>query len=108
MKLHSTTHAVPQVFEELDRYNFSKLHIRNDFALGVSHSIKITFELQDSNKEYNTINHDGNNPNEFSVLAIPTYDGYSIKDVDDVITEIAKLNKSDIKVMNDFDIPWVN
>jgi len=51
---------------------------------------------------------DGKGPNEFFVLAIPTYDGYSIKDTDDLIVEIQKLTKCEIKVMNDFDIPWVN
>ena len=47
MKLHTTVNAVPQVFEELNPYKFSKLYLRNDFCLGIGHSIKITFELPD-------------------------------------------------------------
>jgi hypothetical protein len=108
MKLHSVINQVPQVFQEIDKYNFGKIYLKNDFAMGVGHCLKITFEVPDSNKEYGKTDQDGFNQNEFSCLAIPIYDGYAIKDVEDLNTEISKLSNVDIKVMNDFDIPWVN
>jgi hypothetical protein len=59
MKLHTVINQVPQVFQEVDKYNFGKIHLKNDFALGVGHCLKITFELPDANKEYGKTNQDG-------------------------------------------------
>ena len=41
---------------------------------------------------------------EFSILAIPNYDGHCISNVDDLTESIMKITDADIKVMNDFDI----
>ena len=59
MKLNSVINPVPQVFREVDRYNFGKIHLNNDFALGVGHCLRITFELPDANKEYGKADQDG-------------------------------------------------
>jgi hypothetical protein len=65
----------------------------------MGHTVKINIGVPGNNREEFS--------EEFSILAIPNYDGQSINNVDDLTEAIQKISDLEIKVMNDFDVPWV-
>ena len=70
MQMNSQTNDIPHEFNEVKPYNFSSLVINNDFAIGVSHAAKITFEIPNSEGKYG-IQAGGI---EIEVLAVPCLD----------------------------------
>lgn len=104
MTTEAQVNLVPKVFREVAPYNFSRIFIQNDFALGVGHAIKLTFSLPNEEGQYGK---DKEGTVQFEVLAIPTYDGSMIASVDDLNEHISKIRDAEVQVMNDFDVPWV-
>ena len=43
MKLHSQVIVCPEEMEAMSAYNFSKIKIGSDFAIGSSHAVRLTF-----------------------------------------------------------------
>lgn len=117
MKLHEEVHQSPQVFTDIQNYNFSKIFLQNDYGLGIGHCVKITFELPNEEgkykEEYGGIlppiknGESSEGPVEFSILGIPTFDGYLVKSIDNLINIISKFKNLPVTVLNDFDVPWV-
>jgi hypothetical protein len=85
MKMHSTVHAVPQVFEELQTYNFSQLELQNDYAIGLSHAVKLTFGLPNEEGKYGAAEEGAV---EFSILAIPCFDGEAVSSMEDLARQL--------------------
>jgi len=104
MRMNSQINAVPQEFQELKPYNFSQVYINHDFALGISHAVRLTFELPNEAGEYGG---DKEGTAEFSVLAIPTLDGQQTASVDSLTEIISQIKGAPVSVINDFDVPWV-
>lgn len=52
MEMHSQTNLIPREFTVIQPYNFSSIHINTDFAIGVSHAVKVTFELPNNEGNY--------------------------------------------------------
>ena len=67
-------------------YNFSSLHINTDYAIGVSHACKITFELCNEGS-YGA----AHGAIEFDILAIPTLDGNNTSSLDRLQEIISKI-----------------
>ena len=44
MSLYGRVNEVPQLFKEVNRYNFSKLYLNENFGIGISHSVKFVLE----------------------------------------------------------------
>ena len=45
MEIHDKVNVVPEELTAINSYEFSQIKLKNDFAIGVSHAVKITFEL---------------------------------------------------------------
>lgn len=104
MKMHPQTNIVPQLFEELKPYSFSSVQINKDFAFGVGHAVRITFELPNESDEYGP---DKDGAKDFAMLAIPVFDNHHVKTLDDLGERIRSIKSSDVTIVNDFDVPWV-
>ena len=86
---------------------FSRIFIQNDFALGVGHGIKLTFELPNEDGDYGK---DKEGTTQFDVLAIPTYDGslvHSVDGLNELESFKERLRNVEVQVLDDFDVRWV-
>lgn len=82
--MNNKINDVPIDFDALKPYNFSDLHINKDFAIGVSHAAKITFEIANGEGSFGV----SSGGQEIEILAIPVIDGNEIELLDDFL-EIA-------------------
>lgn len=103
MEMHSQTIIIPQEFEAIKPYDFSKLYIHKDFAIGVSNAAKIIFEFPNNEGNYGPLI----GGLEFSILAIPTLDGNEINSLDRFMEVAQKVKCQDVEIMDDFNIPWI-
>lgn len=103
LEMHSLTNDVPTEFNSLKPYNFSDLHIHKDFAIGVSHAAKITFEIPGGEGNYGA----QAGGQEFEVLAIPCLDGNEMETLEDFSEIAQKVKCQDVEIMDDFNVPWL-
>lgn len=94
---------MPQIFP-VENYSFSQLKIHNDFAIGIGHALKVTFQIPNEQNDYD-LKQTG--AKEFFAICIPNYDHHLINSLDDIIGLIDKIKEIKLDVMNDFDVPWV-
>ena len=70
---------------------------------GVSHGVTIKMMIPD----VMNVGSSNAEPVYINLLGIPVVDDFSIKSVDDIAAFVEKIKTSTIRVMNDFDVPWV-
>lgn len=108
MKLYSQSLGTPEVLDEVSPYNFSKLMIETDFALGLGHAVKLTFQLPGEEKAQRFGEaKDVAPPRELEMLAIPVFEGVVGKSVDEIASYLGNFKGDDVGLINDFDVPYV-
>lgn len=78
METHAQINIIPEKFTEIQKYNFSTVNIRHDYAIGVSHAVKVTFEVTSSDGKYGV----ENGGQQFEILCIPNLDGNETDSMD--------------------------